>query len=45
MGADLLVGHGLELGFEGVGLVDERLQASDLAVVRVDETGKESHGR
>jgi hypothetical protein len=44
-GADLLVGEGLVFGFEGVRLVDERLQSSDLAVVRVDESGKESHGR
>ena len=36
-----VVGERLELGFEGVGLVDQRLDASDLAVVRVDETGKE----
>ena len=40
--ADLVVGEGLELGFEAVGLVDERLEASDLAVVRVDEAGKEA---
>ena len=44
-GADLLVGHGLVFGFEGVGLVDEGLEASDLAVVRVDEPVQESHGR
>ena len=44
-GADLLVGEGLVFGLEGVGLVDQRLEASDLAVVRVDETVQESHGR
>ena len=44
-GADLLVGEGLELGLERVGLVDQRLEASDLAVVRVDEAGQEVHGR
>ena len=45
LGADLLVGQGLEFGLERVGLVDQGLDASKLAVVRVDETGKESHGR
>ena len=33
-----------DLGLERVDLVDQRLEASDLAVVRVDEAGKESHG-
>src|SRR5688572_28992192 len=42
--ADLLFGQRLEFGFERVRLVDHRLDPSDLAVVRVDETGKESHG-
>ena len=40
--ADLVVGQGLELGLEGVDLVDQRLEPSDLAVVRVDESGKEA---
>ena len=44
LGADLLVGQRLEFGLERVGLVDQGLDASNLAVVRVDETGKESHG-
>ena len=44
LGADLLVGQRLEFGLERVGLVDQGLDASKLAVVRVDETGKESHG-
>ena len=44
LGADLLVGQGLELGLERVRLVDPGLDASQLAVVRVDETGKELHG-
>ena len=44
LGADLLVGQRLEFGLERVGLVDQGLDASELAVVRVDETGKESHG-
>ena len=43
-GPDLVVGEGLDLGLERVRLVDRRLDASDLAVVRVDETGKELHG-
>ena len=43
--ADLLVGQGLVFGFEGVGRVDQGLEPSDLAVVRVDEPGKELHGR
>jgi hypothetical protein len=41
---DVVVREGLDLGFELVDLVDQGLDASDLAVVRVDETGKESHG-
>src|SRR6266511_4399053 len=36
--ADLLFGERLELSFEGARLVDHWLDASDLAVVRVDET-------
>ena len=44
LGADLLVGEAFELGLEGVGLVDHGLDVPELAVVRVDETGKESHG-
>jgi hypothetical protein len=44
-GADLLVAERGDLGLELVGLVDDGLQASKLAVVRVDETGEESHGR
>jgi hypothetical protein len=43
--ADLLGGERLDLGLEGVDLVDDRLNVSKLAVVRVDESGKESHGR
>jgi len=44
--ADLRVGEGLDLCFEIVGLVDERLDPFQLAVVRVDESGKEAkHGR
>ena len=44
--ADLVVGQGLDLGLELVRLVDQRLDASDLAVVRVDEPGQEAkHGR
>ena len=42
-GPDLLVGEGLVLGLEGVGLVDQGLEASDLAVVRVDESVQEAH--
>ena len=37
-GADLLVRHGLELGLEPIRFVDHRLDASNLAVVRVDES-------
>ncbi len=44
LGPDGVVGKGLDLGLEAVGLVDPRLDASNLAVIRVDETGKESHG-
>ena len=44
LGADVVVGKGLELGFEGVRLIDLGLEPSDLAVVRVDEAGKEAHG-
>ena len=43
VGADLLVGEPLVLGFERVRLVDQREEASDLAVVRVDESVQESH--
>jgi hypothetical protein len=43
--ADLLVGKGLDLGFEGVRLVDEGLEVMELTIVGVDKTGKESHGR
>ena len=43
--ADLLLGKGLDLGLEGVCLVDKGLDASKLTVVGVDETGKQSHGR
>ena len=42
--ADLLGGQRLEFGFERVRLLDQGKDPSDLAVVRVDETGKESHG-
>src|SRR6185503_17240331 len=43
--ADLRVAEGLDLGFEIVGLVDERLDPLQLTVVRVDEPGKKSkHG-
>ena len=43
--ADLFVGDGLELGLEGVDLVDERLDPLDLALVRVDEAVQEAkHG-
>ena len=40
---DLLVGEGLVFRLEGVGLVDHGLEASDLAVVRVDELVQEAH--
>jgi hypothetical protein len=43
--ADLVVREGGDVGLELVDLVDQGLDASDLAVVRVDETGKKSHGR
>ena len=43
--ADGLVGQRGDLGLELVDLLDQGLEPSDLAVVRVDETGKESHGR
>ena len=43
--ADLLVAERLDLGFELVGLVYERLEVTELTVVGVDESGKESHGR
>ena len=44
--ADLLVREGLDLGLEIVGLVDERLDPLELAVVGVDEPGKKAkHGR
>ena len=43
--ADLLVGLRLDLGFETVRLVNDWLEASDLTVVGVDETGKNSHSR
>ena len=43
--ADLVVGQRLDLGLEGVRLVDERLDPLDLAVVRVDEPVQEAkHG-
>ena len=42
---DLIVGQRLVVGLEGVRLVDQGLEASDLAVVRVDETVQELHGR
>src|SRR5439155_11345782 len=42
---DVLVGQGLDLGFQLVGLVDERLDPLQLTVVRIDEPGKETkHG-
>ena len=44
LGTDLLVGQAFELGLERVGLLDPGLDPSQLAVVRVDETGKELHG-
>ena len=45
-GLDVLVGQGLDLGFQLVGLVDERLDPLQLTVVRIDEPGKETkHGR
>ena len=43
VGADLVVGECLVLGFERIGLVDQGEKASDLAVVRVDESVQESH--
>ena len=43
VGADLVVGEGLDLGLEGVRRVDQGLEASDLAVIRVDEPVQESH--
>ena len=44
LGPDLRVGQAFELGLEGVDLVDHRLESFQLAVVRVDELGKEAHG-
>ena len=41
-GADLLVGARLHLGLELVDPVDERLDAPELAVVRVDEAAQEA---
>ena len=43
--ADLVVGEGLELVLELVDLVHDRLEAADLAVVGVEESGDEAHGR
>jgi hypothetical protein len=43
VGPDLRIGEGLVLRLEGVRLVDHGLEASDLAVVRVDEPVQESH--
>ena len=45
LGTDLLVGEGLVVGLEGVGRIDQGLEASDLAVVRVDEPVQEAHSR
>ena len=45
LGADLVIGERFELGFEAVDLVDVGLDPSKLAIVRVDETGKQAHGR
>ncbi len=45
LGLDLVVAERLEFGFEAVDLIDERLDPSKLAVVGVDETGKQAHGR
>jgi hypothetical protein len=43
--ADRLVRHGFVFGFERVRGVDDRLEASDLPIVGVDETVQKSHGR
>jgi len=40
---DLLVGQAFELGLERIGLVDPWLDPSQLTVIRIDETGKETH--
>src|SRR5829696_6553965 len=43
--ADLVVGEGRELVLERVDVVDDWLEAADLAVVRVEESGEKAHGR
>ena len=43
--ADLGVGEGGVLVLELVDLVEQRLEPADLAVVGVEETGDEAHGR
>ena len=44
-GPDVLVGQGLDLGFQLDRFVDERLDPLQLTVVRIDEPGKETkHG-
>src|SRR6185437_2854441 len=42
--ADLVVAERGDLRLELVGFVDQGLDPSELAVVRVDESGKEFHG-
>ena len=44
LGTDLILGECLELGLEGVRLIDQGLDASDFTVIGVDKTGEESHG-
>src|SRR6185369_10913407 len=41
---DLVVGQRLELGLEGIDLVDERLDPTELTVVGIEETGEDAHG-
>jgi len=43
LGTDLLIGQAFELGLERIGLVDPWLDPSQLTVIRIDETGKETH--
>ena len=43
LGTDLLLGQTFELGFEGVGRVDPWLDPLQLTVIRIDETGNETH--
>ena len=43
LGTDLVIGQTFELGFEPIGLVHPWLDPLQLAVIRIDETGKETH--